>query len=159
MQLTGDRLRRELNSWRQNVATAPGHAACPLRMPPFPAVTRDSIAPSVSHALAVPVSPALRALSSVLQLLAPHSISATSSGPCLHNPLGRSHCQLCLLHPWPGSLEPLLFPFTFPYLQLEVCWQLNSAFHNGLILLSSTCFFLKWKKFNWFQGDHIILVF
>ena len=120
MQLTGDRLRPELNSWWQNVAIAPGHATCPLHRPPFPTVTRDSIAPSLSHALVVPVSPALQALSSVLQLLAPHSPSATSSSPCLYNPLGRSHCQMCLLHPWPGSPEPpLLFPSTFPYLQLQ----------------------------------------
>ena len=31
--------------------------------------------------------------------LAPHSPSATSSSRCLYNPLGRSHCQMCLLHP------------------------------------------------------------
>ena len=58
-------------------------------------------------------------------------------------------------------LQSLSFSF-HPHFLIYSCrfyWQLNSAFHNGLILLSSMCFSLKWKKFNWFQGDHIILVF
>ena len=141
-----------------------GHRPRPCRTPPlhapFPAVTRDSIAPSLSHALGVPVSPALQTLSSVLQLLAPHS-----------------HQQLlpalaCTI-PWAGLtvkcvssildlvLRNLSFSF-HSHLLIYIWrfyWQLNSAFHNGLILLSSTCFSLKRKKFNWFQGDHIILVF